>query len=55
MNAQKLAQLQQNVRIGGKGTARRKRKTRRKHTGANDEKRLQTTLKKTWGTEHASN
>jgi len=46
MNAQKLAQLQQNVRIGGKGTARRKRKTRRKHTGANDEKRLQNTLKK---------
>jgi len=46
MNAQKLAQLKAGVRIGGKGTVRRKKKARRKRAGATDDKRLQNTLKK---------
>eukprot|EP01087_Luapelamoeba_hula_P013793 TRINITY_DN396_c0_g1_i1.p1 TRINITY_DN396_c0_g1~~TRINITY_DN396_c0_g1_i1.p1 ORF type:complete len:135 (+),score=26.89 TRINITY_DN396_c0_g1_i1:28-405(+) len=45
MNAQKLAQLQQGVRIGGPGTMRRKRKNVRKRAGG-DDKTLQATLKK---------
>jgi nascent polypeptide-associated complex subunit beta len=45
MNAEKLARLQKNVRIGGKGTARRKRKVA--HRSANtDGKRLQMQLKR---------
>jgi len=46
MNAQKLAHLQAGVRIGGKGSARRKHKTHRKRAGVTDDKRLQSTLKK---------
>jgi nascent polypeptide-associated complex subunit beta len=45
MNQAKLARLQQNVRIGGKGTARRKRKTVHK-TASGDDKKLQQTLKR---------
>lgn len=45
MNPEKLAQLQKDVRIGGKGTARRKRKIIHKTSSA-DDKKLQTTLKK---------
>ena len=45
MNQAKLARLQQNVRIGGKGTARRKRKTVHK-TATGDDKKLQQTLKR---------
>eukprot|EP00005_Dracoamoeba_jomungandri_P005402 CAMPEP_0174257192 /NCGR_PEP_ID=MMETSP0439-20130205/6367_1 /TAXON_ID=0 /ORGANISM="Stereomyxa ramosa, Strain Chinc5" /LENGTH=127 /DNA_ID=CAMNT_0015340177 /DNA_START=33 /DNA_END=416 /DNA_ORIENTATION=+ len=46
MNAQKLARLQQGVRIGGKGSVRRKTKARRKRQGGTDDKRLQMMLKK---------
>ena len=43
MNQQKLARLQKNVRIGGKGSARRKRKV--VHRSSNtEEKRLQVQL-----------
>ena len=45
MNQAKLTRLQQNVRIGGKGTARRKRKTVHK-TATGDDKKLQQTLKR---------
>mmetsp|Transcript_12702 Transcript_12702/g.35858 ORF Transcript_12702/g.35858 Transcript_12702/m.35858 type:complete len:147 (+) Transcript_12702:76-516(+) len=45
MNQAKLARLQQNVRIGGKGTARRKRKAVHKSSGG-DDKKLQLTLNK---------
>lgn len=45
MNQAKLARLQQNVRIGGKGTARRKRKTVHK-SATGDDKKLQQTLKR---------
>ena len=45
MNQAKLARLQQNVRIGGKGTARRKRKTVHK-TASGDDKKIQQTLKR---------
>ena len=45
MNAEKLAKLQTQVRIGGKGTARRKKKIVRKVTTA-DDKKIQSSLKK---------
>eukprot|EP01137_Pigoraptor_chileana_P011978 Opistho-2@63691 len=45
MNAEKLAKLQADVRIGGKGTPRRKKKVVHKTSGA-DDKKLQSTLKK---------
>jgi nascent polypeptide-associated complex subunit beta len=45
MDIQKLQKLQAQVRIGGKGTARRKVKKVVKAPGA-DDKRLQTTLSK---------
>ncbi|KAJ3299032.1 Nascent polypeptide-associated complex subunit beta [Borealophlyctis nickersoniae] len=45
MNPEKLAKLQASVRIGGKGTPRRKVKKVHKSAGA-DDKKLQTTLKK---------
>uniref|UniRef100_A0A1D1XTH6 Nascent polypeptide-associated complex subunit beta n=1 Tax=Anthurium amnicola TaxID=1678845 RepID=A0A1D1XTH6_9ARAE len=45
MNAEKLAKLQSQVRIGGKGTPRRKVKKVNK-TATNDDKKLQSTLKK---------
>eukprot|EP01097_Dermamoeba_algensis_P011317 TRINITY_DN8753_c0_g1_i1.p1 TRINITY_DN8753_c0_g1~~TRINITY_DN8753_c0_g1_i1.p1 ORF type:complete len:185 (-),score=60.61 TRINITY_DN8753_c0_g1_i1:194-682(-) len=45
MNNEKLQKLQANVRIGGKGTPRRKKKAVHK-VNATDDKRLQQTLKK---------
>eukprot|EP00126_Sphaerothecum_destruens_P001152 Sdes_comp13333_c0_seq1m3143 len=45
MNPEKLAQLQNNVRIGGKGTVRRKKKFLYKNAAV-DDKKLQQTLKK---------
>merc|ERR1712037_9600 len=45
MNAEKLQQLQAQVRIGGKGTARRKKKVVHR-TATTDDKRLQSSLKK---------
>ncbi|KAI9138492.1 nascent polypeptide-associated complex subunit beta [Paraphysoderma sedebokerense] len=45
MNQEKLAKLQQSVRIGGKGTPRRKVKKVHKTT-AGDDKKIQTALKK---------
>lgn len=45
MNAEKLAQLQAQVRIGGKGTARRKKKVVHR-TATTDDKKLQSSLKK---------
>ncbi|KAK9451187.1 NAC domain-containing protein [Limtongia smithiae] len=45
MDAAKLAKLQQSVRIGGKGTPRRKTKKAHKNAGT-DDKKLQTALKK---------
>lgn len=45
MNPEKLSKLQKQVRIGGKGTARRKRKVVHK-TATTDDKKLQTSLKK---------
>jgi len=45
MNAEKLKQLEAQVRIGGKGSARRKKKVLHK-TSVGDEKKLQTSLKK---------
>jgi len=45
MNAEKLKQLQEQVRIGGKGTQRRKKKVVR-HTATTDDKKLQSSLKK---------
>jgi len=45
MNAEKLKQLQEQVRIGGKGSARRKKKVVHKST-VTDDKKIQTTLKK---------
>ena len=45
MNPEKLAKLQASVRIGGKGTARRKMKKPAKPATA-DDKKLSTTLKK---------
>ncbi|KAJ3090264.1 Nascent polypeptide-associated complex subunit beta [Quaeritorhiza haematococci] len=45
MNPEKLAKLQASVRIGGKGTPRRKMKKVHKTSGT-DDKKLQSTLKK---------
>jgi len=45
MNPEKLAKLQSQVRIGGKGTSRRKVKKVHKSVGT-DDKKLQSTLKK---------
>jgi len=45
MNVEKLARMQQQVRIGGKGTARRKKKIVRK-SSTTDDKKLQSSLKK---------
>merc|ERR1712168_841619 len=45
MNPEKLKKLQKNVRIGGKGTARRKKKIVHK-TAVTDDKKLQGVLKK---------
>merc|ERR1712141_198812 len=45
MNPDKLKKLQNEVRLGGKGTARRKKKVVRKTT-ATDDKKLQSSLKK---------
>merc|ERR1712154_186462 len=45
MNAEKLKQLQANVRIGGKGSARRKKKVIHR-TATTDDKKLQSSLKK---------
>lgn len=45
MNPEKLKALQEQVRTGGKGSVRRKKKVLHR-TSANDEKKLQTTLKK---------
>src|SRR6185312_14833461 len=45
MNEAKLKKLQQNVRIGGKGTPRRKHKVQHKSAGG-DDKKLQFTLKR---------
>ena len=45
MNAEKLKQLQAQVRIGGKGTARRKKKVVHR-TATTDDKKLQSSLKK---------
>jgi len=45
MNQEKLQQLQAQVRIGGKGTARRKKKVVHR-TATTDDKRLQSSLKK---------
>ena len=45
MNAEKLAKLQAQVRVGGKGTQRRKKKVVR-HTATTDDKKLQSSLKK---------
>merc|ERR1712154_695134 len=45
MNAEKLKQLQANVRIGGKGTVRRKKKVGHR-TATTDDKKLQSSLKK---------
>merc|ERR1711976_1045861 len=45
MNPEKLKQLQAQVRIGGKGTARRKKKVIHR-TATTDDKKLQSSLKK---------
>jgi len=45
MNPEKLKKLQNEVRLGGKGTARRKKKVVHK-TATTDDKKLQSTLKK---------
>merc|ERR1712190_377181 len=45
MNQEKLQQLQAQVRIGGKGTARRKKKVVHR-TATTDDKKLQSSLKK---------
>ncbi|XP_054727443.1 nucleolar protein dao-5 [Anastrepha obliqua] len=45
MNAEKLKRLQTQVRIGGKGTARRKKKVMHQ-TATTDDKKLQSSLKK---------
>merc|ERR1711884_120099 len=45
MNPEKLKQMQANVRIGGKGTARRKKKVVHR-TATTDDKKLQSSLKK---------
>ena len=45
MNAEKLAKLQQQVRIGAKGSARHKKKVVHR-SSATDDKKLQNSLKK---------
>ena len=50
MNQEKLKQLQAQVRIGGKGTARRKKKVVHR-TATTDDKKLQSSLKKLSGDE----
>jgi len=45
MNAEKLAKLQAQVRIGGKGSQRRKKKVVHR-SSATDDKKLQNSLKK---------
>lgn len=45
MNKEKLAKLQEQVRIGGKGSARRKKKVVHR-SSATDDKKLQNSLKK---------
>lgn len=45
MNPEKLKQLQEQVRIGGKGSARRKKKVVHR-TATTDDKKLQSSLKK---------
>ena len=45
MNPEKLKKLQEQVRTGGKGTARRKKKVVHK-TATTDDKKLQSSLKK---------
>jgi len=45
MNSDKLAKMQEQVRIGGKGTARRKKKVLHR-TATTDDKKLQSSLKK---------
>lgn len=45
IDQEKLQKMEQSVRIGGKGTARRKRKVIHKSVGT-DDKKLQTSLKK---------
>jgi nascent polypeptide-associated complex subunit beta len=45
MNADKLSKLQEQVRIGGKGTQRRKKKVVHR-TATTDDKKLQSSLKK---------
>jgi nascent polypeptide-associated complex subunit beta len=45
MNQEKLKQMQQQVRIGGKGSARRKKKVVHR-TATTDDKKLQSTLKR---------
>lgn len=45
MNPEKLAKLQEQVRIGGKGTARRKKKLIRR-VNTTDDKKIQSSLKK---------
>eukprot|EP01090_Pellita_catalonica_P013930 TRINITY_DN342_c0_g1_i2.p1 TRINITY_DN342_c0_g1~~TRINITY_DN342_c0_g1_i2.p1 ORF type:complete len:177 (+),score=48.29 TRINITY_DN342_c0_g1_i2:88-618(+) len=46
MNAQKLAQLRKDVRIGGKGSMRRKKKIRRNKNTSSDDKRANQTFKR---------
>jgi len=45
MNSDKLTKMQESVRIGGKGTARRKKKVLHR-TATTDDKKLQSSLKK---------
>lgn len=45
MDSEKLARIQAQVRIGGKGTARRKKKVVHR-SATTDDKKLQSTLKK---------
>jgi len=45
MNSEKLSKMQEQVRIGGKGTARRKKKVLHR-TATTDDKKLQSSLKK---------
>ena len=51
MNPEKLKQMQANVRIGGKGTARRKKKVVHR-TATTDDKKLQSSLKKLSGNDN---
>ncbi|ORX61936.1 putative transcription factor btf3-like protein [Hesseltinella vesiculosa] len=46
MNTEKLAKLQSQVRIGGKGTPRRKVKKSTNRTGSGDDRKLQSSLQK---------